>query len=302
MSAMDDATGKWRGILTEFGIDELHLSGKHTACPMCAGKDRFRFLDYQGRGTWVCNQCAPDTADGMELLQRHTGRPFAELAAEIERMVGSIRIENRPAKKDPRALLDHVAGQSKRLTGDDPASLYLKGRGITIQSPHVRWIESFGYFEEGKCTGRYAAMVSRISNAAMERESFHVIYLSNGKKADVPTCKKVLPPIRTINGCGIYLGPVSEHMAVTEGVETGLAVQQFTGLPTVSAISAGGMERLILPDAVRMVTVMADHDENYTGQAAAYRLANRLCTTGRTVNMMIPPEPGDYLDEMEPGQ
>ena len=44
------AQGRWRSILTVLGIDERALSGKHGPCPMCGGKDRFRFDDREGRG------------------------------------------------------------------------------------------------------------------------------------------------------------------------------------------------------------------------------------------------------------
>ena len=37
------ATGRWPNILAHFGIAESFLTGKHGPCPICGGKDRFRF-------------------------------------------------------------------------------------------------------------------------------------------------------------------------------------------------------------------------------------------------------------------
>ena len=34
----DAATGRWPGILAALGVDAAHLTGKHTACPVCGGK------------------------------------------------------------------------------------------------------------------------------------------------------------------------------------------------------------------------------------------------------------------------
>ena len=36
-------------------------------CPMCGGKDRFRFDDKGGRGTWICSQCG--AGDEIELVK-----------------------------------------------------------------------------------------------------------------------------------------------------------------------------------------------------------------------------------------
>jgi len=37
--------GRWLEILRKTGLGEHHLSGKHCACPICGGTDRFRFDD-----------------------------------------------------------------------------------------------------------------------------------------------------------------------------------------------------------------------------------------------------------------
>jgi len=57
------AQGRWKSILTALGADEKTLSGKHTACPLCGGKDRFRFDDKEGRGTYFCSGCG--AGDGV---------------------------------------------------------------------------------------------------------------------------------------------------------------------------------------------------------------------------------------------
>ena len=59
------AQGRWRDILQSLGMDERSLSGKHGPCPMCGGKDRFRFDDKDGRGTYFCSGCG--AGDGVKL-------------------------------------------------------------------------------------------------------------------------------------------------------------------------------------------------------------------------------------------
>lgn len=48
------ANGKWREILSSAGIDTSLLKNHHSPCPGCGGKDRFRFDDLNGDGTFIC--------------------------------------------------------------------------------------------------------------------------------------------------------------------------------------------------------------------------------------------------------
>ena len=67
--------GRWREVLPRFGISAATLDGKHHPCPGCGGKDRFRFDDKNGRGTWICSQGGGDAVAGDAFaLLVHTGR------------------------------------------------------------------------------------------------------------------------------------------------------------------------------------------------------------------------------------
>ena len=62
--------GNWRAVLSALGIPAKLLDGRHHPCPGCGGKDRFRFDDKDGRGTWICGQGGgkPLAGDAFELL------------------------------------------------------------------------------------------------------------------------------------------------------------------------------------------------------------------------------------------
>ena len=62
-----EAVGKWQSIFSSLGIDVGN--GKHCPCPVCGGKDRFRFDNKNGRGTYICNQCG--SGDGLELIKNY---------------------------------------------------------------------------------------------------------------------------------------------------------------------------------------------------------------------------------------
>jgi phage/plasmid primase-like uncharacterized protein len=67
----------WRNTLVAAGIDPRALDGRHHPCPGCGGRDRFRFDDRDGRGTWICGQGGdPVAGDGWALLSHVFGWDF----------------------------------------------------------------------------------------------------------------------------------------------------------------------------------------------------------------------------------
>jgi len=71
--------GAWRQTLEGYGC-HLPNGRHHGPCPVCGGKDRFRFDDKDGRGTWFCSQCDPQSGGGLLLLSRYLGKPTIEVA------------------------------------------------------------------------------------------------------------------------------------------------------------------------------------------------------------------------------
>jgi putative DNA primase/helicase len=87
------------------------------------------------------------------------------------------------------------------------------------------------------------------------------------------------------------LGP---RVAVSEGIETGLSVLQATGIPTLAALSAAGMQTLVLPAGVQEVFIAADLDS--VGMNAAEAAARRWHAEGRIVRIAKPPAGLDFND------
>ncbi|MCS2162622.1 toprim domain-containing protein [Scandinavium sp. H11S7] len=61
------AAGRWPSVLASLNIDVPDSPRKHTSCPACGGKDRFRFDD-NGRGSHICGQCG--AGDGLDLIKK----------------------------------------------------------------------------------------------------------------------------------------------------------------------------------------------------------------------------------------
>ncbi len=96
----EQAKGRWPFIFESLGL-LLRTDGHHGPCPICGGKDRFRFDDRGGRGTWFCNQCSPQSGDGFALVMKRQDWSFLrtakEVAAVLDVGVNSAAPESRPA-------------------------------------------------------------------------------------------------------------------------------------------------------------------------------------------------------------
>jgi putative DNA primase/helicase len=146
-------------------------------------------------------------------------------------------------------------------------------------------------------------MLARVDDRQGQSVSIHRTYLtSDGSKANVPTVKKLMPPVLpgATRGGAIRLYPAGETLAVAEGIETALAVRLTAGLPVWATICAGGLARLVVPAEVSLVVICADHDP--AGLDAARTLVRRLLAEQRRVKILTPDRPEtDWADLQEVG-
>ena len=81
--------GRWQNfILPALGIEVPGNPRKHGPCPFCGGRDRFRFDDRDGFGSWFCNQCDPQAGDGLALLMKVRRCTFPEALQLIADILG----------------------------------------------------------------------------------------------------------------------------------------------------------------------------------------------------------------------
>lgn len=289
------ARNRWRGILTEFGLAPQFLRGTHGACPMCGGNDRYRWDNKDGNGTFFCTNCG--AGDGFRLLEMWTGKPFKELAAEVDKMVGNIQEEQRQRPMvDPTERLRRVGSSLQRLTGEDPASRYLASRGLSsADTGMLRWHNALPYFEEGRMVARLPAMVAALRQPGGAIETFHATYLkTDGScKAEVNAPKKLLGKrSESIDGCAIPLTePTADgRIGIAEGIENALSISIMEGIPCWAAYSAHALASFVPPPWVRSVVIFPDADRNFVGQHAATTLASRLARTkGKDIAVTLAP-------------
>lgn len=308
------AHNHWPAILRQLGIDATLLDGKGHACPVCkAGRDRFQFTDKFGNGDFFCRHCGH--GDAFKLLGAVHGWSFVEALKRVGEVVG----RGLPAASSPKApsseymkkVAKRIWDEAKPVATGDEVDRYLRGRGLGMaQYPAVlRTHSGLDFYEKGpddkkaRVVGRYAAMIAPLQDKDGNAVTLHRTYLQEGRKAPVRDPKKVLNSFTP--GPAIRLFEAGEELAITEGIETALAVHIATHLPVWAAYSATNMERMWIPDTVRRVCIYADNDASFTGHAAAYALARALkarekVTGRREVQVFLPRMTGtDWADVLQ---
>lgn len=304
VNASDACRGRWLDILTHFGVSPKFLSDNHGPCPICGGKDRFRFDNKDGRGTWICNHCG--SGDGFSLLMKLNGWDFKTATGHVLPYAMTVR----PAAVRAAAADDRLArmainmwSASVPVTSGDPVGLYLKSRGLTAMSDQIRYLDKCRWQDRNKDVRWMPAMISRVSNPDGSLATLHRTYLTmDGKKAPIDEPRKLFPG-RISREAAIRLSPHSGRLGVAEGIETAMAAESLFGVPTWSLINSSRMLGFNVPTDVSELIVFADNDLNYAGQMSAYNLAyrTRISSHGAvTVKVVIPPRPGtDWNDEVK---
>lgn len=274
----DQCQGKWQNILPIVGVDSRHLNGKHGPCPLCQGKDRFRFDDKDGRGTYICSKCG--AGDGIALAMSLNGWDFKEAAAKLEPLAGSASRQAVSRERDQKALreaMNRLWDSGQPVTYGDPVARYLESRGLTFDEypRSLRHAEKCRYGD-----GVYfPAMLAKVTGPDGLPSTIHRTFLTpEGRKAPVTPARKLMPG-RVSKGSAIRLATVAHELGIAEGIETALSASAIWNMPVWAAVNAGMLMEWIPPETVASVVVFGDNDANCAGQSAAFALAHRLNTT-----------------------
>lgn len=288
------AQNRWKDILVQVGIEESFLKNIHGPCPICKdGKDRFRWDDYEGSGSYFCNQCGHGS--GIHLVQRFLGISCVEACKKVMDLSGASRVIQQQAKKsedDTRRILTKMWQEARPVVHGDPVWLYLVSR---CGAP-AGYLQDIRYHSNLKHTidgGHHPAMLALLRPNEGKATGIHRTYLTlEGRKAQVN-------PVRMVLGeCSpVRLGEPGMALGVAEGIETALCASKAFGMPVWAALNANGLKVWEPPSGIGAVTVFGDNDQNYTGQDAAFACAHRLALKGIKVDVQIPTATGtDWAD------
>jgi len=107
---LERARGRWPEILYRCGIDRRYLRNRHGPCPLCGGKDRFRFDDQHGSGSYFCNQCGASKGNGagIRLLMKFRDWDFKTAVTEVDCLIGTHYCPPPPLRPEPPSLPPYV--------------------------------------------------------------------------------------------------------------------------------------------------------------------------------------------------
>jgi len=307
--------------------------GRHVPCWNHGGTDGLRlFYGNAGELLGVCNTCNDGRVlDVYGLIQWVTGKPFIDVFKDCQEYAG---VNYAHGRRTDTAKATH-ASDLKPATPDAKKrqkiiDTWASGEPIAPGSTQHKYIETrlgrefffdfdslrsarLSYWEivndEPRCLGVYPGIIAAVRNLAGELVNVHRVYLNqDGHKAVVPSPKKTMSSYLqgNTNGCAVHLirpGDSTERLHVCEGLETGLAIADTARHPGAiwCALTAGGLERLVLPENTRELIICADRDRSGRGEQAAKKLASRYNNVKTKIVMPSIPIPEgakgvDWLD------
>lgn len=150
----------------------------------------------------------------------------------------------------------------------------------------------------------YSAMLGLFKDKNGNNLTLHRTFLNNGQKAPENNTKMVMAPPWDMRGGYIDMDqPVvitNEHgvqyalIGYCEGMETGLAIREATGIPMRPHYSssllkyASGIEVQGIPRERTVIVIFGDKDLSEDGQNTSHELAERLAKEGYEVHVHIP--------------
>jgi putative DNA primase/helicase len=222
-----------------------------------------------------------------------TSREDIERQRERERAGRQRRIDN---------ALDLFFNET-RPAADTLVERYLNSRGIYIPIPNTVKASS-GWLFHRESGERRPAMLCLVEHVEQGPVAVHCTYLAidGSCKATIYPNKKFFGPVK---GGAVRLGQVqADHwLVVGEGIESTASAMQLWGLSSGwAALSENGLRNLVLPPEAQLIVIACDNDENGVGQAAARDAVWLWTEEGRTVRVMVPPQPNtDFSDVLNGG-
>lgn len=274
--------GIWKNWPADEGGDLLHL----VAVFACGGDDRKAVkwaLDWLG---WTGSK--PDPARAAALVAR---------AIEADEK----------AKKDAagrRRQAQALWLNAKPLDGTDPASLYLRGRGVNVlrfkdgPPSALRWLPNCKAWPEDvempamvaciSCEG-IGIMAAHRSYLAQERGQWKKAFAGQERDGRPVPAKRVLGDYaggsirltRGVSNKALADAPAGEWIAIGEGIENVLiAAQVKQDLRCLAAVGISNLGNVKLPPQIGGVYILADNDHEPAAIAALNRAMDALALAG----------------------
>ncbi len=266
---------------------------------------------HQSRGTTLALKDGPR---GL-IVHCHAGCPRDDVLTELGRL-GLLQDDSGTSPPDPAQMERQRAAEKRKRQRRIADALdfwrhesgspyrtavewYWAARGLYKLPipPTIRASRSWLRHPEG---GSRPAMIALVEHVEFGPVAIHQTWLQTdgAAKASFRDPRLSLGPV---SGAAIRLAEAraDQPLIIAEGIENAASAMLVMGWPGWAALSAGGIERLVLPPLPPAATVFiaADHDPNGTGERSARIAAERWIAEGRKVRIALPLVPSsDWND------
>lgn len=280
-------------VAAQAGI-KLERTGNEwkACCPFHADRTP-SFSIYAGDRRWICFAGCGE-GDVIDFARRAYGVRHRDAIDMLDH--GALAsITTKPAPAKPKTSFSDAAARIWRASGliraGTPPAAYLRRRGITMALPGSL---RFAVIPPPKDSGVFAAngpgplpaLIALVADPVGRGVGIQRTYLTpDGRKA-ASSDGKVKFSLGPIVGGAIHLGPPTEEMVVTEGLEDGLTLAEQLGRSVWVAAGTSMMPRMVLPTEVSAVVIGADGDD--PGEKAAQKAAAAFAEAGRSVRIIRP--------------
>lgn len=183
-----------------------------------------------------------------------------------------------------------------RPIGRSPAEAYLRQRGLTLESPDLRYHSRTPYGRGPQAIFRPAMLAAVRDESGMV--AVHRTFLDPGsaKLADLAVPKRALGLLG--QGAVRLRPPRDGNLGWAEGIENAMAATQLTGIPCWATIGTERFARVALPPSVKRLVLFLDNDAG--GRRAETLACEALRGTGVEIEARYPGPPGaDWNDVLQ---
>ena len=277
------------------------FGGHWGLCPLHDEKTPSFKVDHSGR-YFICFGC-DEKGDAIAFVRKTRGLAFPDA---VKWLLGTDPIGRRSpappeatgpgadeADKKQRCEAALTIWHESRPAPDTLVEIYLRSRGITILPPSLRFHPNL---KHGLDRFYAPAMVAAVQGPDGKITGIHRTYLLADGSGKAKVAKPKLAKGVVKHG-SVRLAAAAAKIGIAEGIETGLSVQQVTGLPVWATVGTSGFGNVILPPEVREVIICADPGQ--AGEIAANNAAKRFMQKGRTARIAKPSGDGDFNDVLK---
>jgi putative DNA primase/helicase len=258
----------------------------------------------KGRGDRKHSLCVSDRHDGNIGVHCFANCDWRDVKEELRRRgLLSERWSYTAPKLPKRNVIQHknentqnhalALWKSAQAASGSLVENYLRHLGITIPPPSsIQFLEQHWHTESRQ---EWPTMVAAVQDVEGKICAIHRTYLTNNGSGKAPVPEKTgKKSLGRVGGGSVRLSLAADTVALVEGIEDALAVQQMTQTPTWAVLGASGFGTVVLPKHIRRVILAPDGDE--AGDKTINPAARRLILAGIEVVVVRLPPGKDWCD------